>query len=866
MPLTAGTKLDSYEILALLGAGGMGEVYRARDLALNREVAIKVLPSFVSRDAVRLSRFEQEARAAAALNHPNILAIFQFGRFEGSPYLVSELLEGSTLRQLLQRGPLPTRKATGYGIQIAHGLAAAHEKGIVHRDLKPDNLFLTNDGHLKILDFGLAKLMLRAPDPSGTAATWTQETDPGTVMGTAGYMSPEQVRGQAVDQRTDIFAFGAILYEMLTGKRAFQRPTPAETMTAILNEDPPAISQTGASAPPALQRVINRCLEKNPEQRFHSASDLAFALDALSDSGASPSVAAQAPSRPTPKRALIWSVALIAAISLAAVAWFEIEDRDAADAPLRIAKYTQLTHGGHAGYVTGTDGGRLYLQDGHISQVSVFGGESEPVAFVTVPDFPILMDVSPDGSTFLVESFKPGPNQPAARPIYTVQVVGNALHYLVDAAAASWSPDGKQVAYSTPGGDIDIINADGTGAHKLTSVGGVASELSWSPDGRTIRFFRDHLKSLWEITSSGSNLHQLLEAWHPAELKCCGMWSPDGKFFAFLGPGPAGPVSQIYALDERRGLFRRTAREPFELTSGPIDWDAAVFSKDGKSIFATGATHAGELMRFDAKSRQFQPFLGGISADLVVFSKDGRYVAYVSYPDDVLWRANQDGSGRIQLTSPPLKPESVAWSPDGAQIAFISPSPQGDQAWIVPSAGGSPQRLLPGDSEQESDPSWSPDGQKMIFARGGLGRKESSIWILDLASHQTTKLAGSDGKFSPRWSPDGEFIKAESPDVTHLYLLNVKTQQWSTLYDKSVFAYSWFTSDSRSLLFLRFGHDEAILRIPVTGGEATMVADLKGFPHTGTLGLWLGLDRTDAPLLLHDTSSSDVYAMTLEEK
>jgi serine/threonine protein kinase len=261
MPLAAGAKLDGYEVVGLLGAGGMGEVYRARDPALKREVAIKVLPSFVSQDPDRLHRFEQEAQAAAALNHPNILAVYQFGVFEGAPYLVSELLEGSTLRQVLQRGPLPVRKTIDYAVQIAHGLAAAHEQGIVHRDLKPENLFVTKDGRIKILDFGLAKLMQPQPVPDGNAPTMTRGTDPGMVMGTAGYMSPEQVRGKAVDHRTDIFAFGAILYEMLTGTRAFHRSTSAETMTAILNDEPPAISQLVQSTPPGLQRVVHRCLE-----------------------------------------------------------------------------------------------------------------------------------------------------------------------------------------------------------------------------------------------------------------------------------------------------------------------------------------------------------------------------------------------------------------------------------------------------------------------------------------------------------------------------------------------------------------------------------------------------------------------------
>jgi eukaryotic-like serine/threonine-protein kinase len=271
MPLAAGTKLDGYEVLGLLGSGGMGEVYRARDSVLKREVAIKVLRSFVSEDPDRLRRLEQEAQAAAALNHPNILAVHRFGTFEGAPYLVSELLVGDTLRQQLERGPLPVRKAIDYGVQIAHGLAAAHDKGIVHRDLKPENLLVTKEGRVKILDFGLAKLVQSQPDRDGSEPTQTHGTDPGLIMGTVGYMSPEQVRGKTVDHRADIFAFGAILYEMLSGKRAFQRSTSADTMSAILNEDPPGTSQIVQSTPMGLQRVVRRCLEKSPEQRFQSA-------------------------------------------------------------------------------------------------------------------------------------------------------------------------------------------------------------------------------------------------------------------------------------------------------------------------------------------------------------------------------------------------------------------------------------------------------------------------------------------------------------------------------------------------------------------------------------------------------------------
>src|SRR5580698_3938266 len=282
MNLTSGARLGPYEIVSPLGAGGMGEVYRARDSRLKREVAIKVLPQALSLDADRLRRFEQEALATAALNHPNILAVFDIGTNEGSPYVVSELLEGETLRERLRSGSIALRKTLDYALQIAHGLAAAHEKGIIHRDLKPENLFLTKDGRVKILDFGLAKLTQTESGDHTSLPTMTHVTEVGTVLGTAGYMSPEQVRGVAVDARSDIFSVGAILNEMVSGKRAFHGDTAADTMSAILKEDPPDLSETNRNVSPALERIVQHCLEKNPEQRFHSASDIAFDLEHLS--------------------------------------------------------------------------------------------------------------------------------------------------------------------------------------------------------------------------------------------------------------------------------------------------------------------------------------------------------------------------------------------------------------------------------------------------------------------------------------------------------------------------------------------------------------------------------------------------------
>jgi serine/threonine protein kinase len=289
MSISPGTYLGRYEIRLLLGAGGMGEVYSARDPKLNRNVAIKVLPSAFSADAERLRRFEQEASAAGSLNHPNILAIYDVATHQGAPYVVSELLEGETLRARMSGTGLPARKALDYALQIASGLAAAHEKGIVHRDLKPENLFISKDGRAKILDFGLAKLTEpKAGHEAETASTHPLHTQAGALLGTVGYMSPEQVCGRPVDQRSDIFSFGAVLYEMITGRRAFRGNSQVETLNAILKEDPPGLSTGNNPIAPAAERIIRHCLEKNPDHRFQSTRDLAFAIEALTGhSGAS---------------------------------------------------------------------------------------------------------------------------------------------------------------------------------------------------------------------------------------------------------------------------------------------------------------------------------------------------------------------------------------------------------------------------------------------------------------------------------------------------------------------------------------------------------------------------------------------------
>ena len=862
MHLPAGTRLDGYEILSLLGAGGMGEVYRARDSRLKRDVAVKVLPAFVTRDPERLRRFEQEAQAAAALSHPNILAIHHFGTCDGVSYLVTELLEGETLRAKLKGGPIAIRRSIDYGGQIAHGLAAAHEKGIVHRDLKPENLFVTRDGRIKILDFGLAKLIQPPTVSDNVATTLLQQTDPGIIIGTVGYMSPEQVRGEPVDHRADIFAFGAILYELLTVKRAFQRSTAVETMTAILNEDPTSISQIVPLTSSGLQRVIERCLEKSPYSRFQSASDLAFALEALSDASGPVAISSEisGSAQRSPAKLARW-ISIAAAVCVLAGAAYLLLSRQNGAPALRVTSYTQLTHSGNAADVIATDGVRIYLSAGisqPISQVAVTGGEIENLS--KLPTTAYLNDVSPDGTTFLYQSFASGNTDSA--PLYSLQIIGGAPRYLTIATTAVWSSDGKSIFYDLPNGDIFQMNADGSDSHRLFSAGSGLQSFAISPDGKTLRYFKRGF--LWEATAQGANPHQLLQDWRPSMHKCCLAWSPDGSIFAFL----ASPEGQLWALDERSNWFHKPSRQPIALTSSPTQWGEPVFSKNGKQIFITGSTPHGELVRLDAKAGQFVPFLGGISANLLSFSRDGKTVAYATYPDGILWKSNIDGTGRVQLTDSPRSVESVSIAPDGNAVAFMARTgSETTRAYVVSSQGAGPQLLFPQDAGPESDPAWSPDGHRIAFATYVLGNNRAQtneIRVLDVASRQVTTLPDCAGKYSPHWSPDGQYLVASQLDNSAMYVFAFRTKRWTEIY-KGVSAYTSWSHDGRYIYTLRFVTDPAVLRIPANGGAVIEVADLKSVRFTGTLGLWLGLDPADEPLLLRDVGTSDVYALTLDQ-
>src|ERR1039457_3923843 len=452
MPLTSGTKLGPYEIQSPIGAGGMGEVYRARDARLNRDVAIKILPASFSADPERLQRFAQESRAAAALNHPNILSIFDIGEDHGAPYVVSELLEGETLRDRLRNGPLSSRKATDYAQQIAKGLAAAREKGIVHRDLKPENLFITNDGRVKILDFGLAKLTRPEADLSGDAPTQQVGTEAGTVMGTVGYMSPEQVRGKSSDSRSDIFSFGAVLYEMVSGKRAFHGESSVETMSAILKEEPPDLAETNRNVSPALERIVRHCLEKNPAERFQSARDVAFNLEALTDISSSSRGGIRAiPEEPAARR---WLLPLLGGLSLLAswIGIYRFAHRSAAANPT----FHEIT------FRNGTIWDARFAPDG---ETIIYGAawegrpqeifstrfDSSDSRTIGLPPAQVLA-ISSKGE--MAVSFHPGNFSPFTQSgtLARVPLAGGAPREVLENILwADWTPDGQSLAVIRPG-------------------------------------------------------------------------------------------------------------------------------------------------------------------------------------------------------------------------------------------------------------------------------------------------------------------------------------------------------------------------------------------------------------------------------
>jgi eukaryotic-like serine/threonine-protein kinase len=767
-----GTHLGRYEVRSKLGEGGMGEVYRARDERLNRDVAIKVLPAALSEDADRLRRFEQEAQAAGALNHPNILAVYDVGAHDSRPYIVSELLEGQSLKERLDDAPIAQRKAIDYALQAAQGLAAAHEKGIVHRDLKPDNLFVTHDDRVKILDFGIAKLT--APNEEGLSqteiATRKVHTDPGTVIGTVGYMSPEQVRGKHVDHRSDIFSLGAVLYEMLSGQRAFHGDSAVETLNAILKEEPTDLTTANRNVPPAVERVVWHCLEKSRERRFQSASDVAFALEALSgfttQSSQETLVSAGSSARSgiVTRERLVW-LAICAVLLVTAAALFFAYSRK------------QTTSGRSVLLALATP------------------EKASSAARVTV---------SPDGQRVVFLANTDGKRMLWVRPLDSLSA--QPLAGTEGAASPFWSPDSHFIGYFA---NRKLLKVDASGGRPQTLCDAAEDRGgAWSPGG-TILF--SGLEGLYRVPAQGGAPTLATKIDPKEEGHRWPYFLPDGQHFVFLADAATAEdhhirLGSLDSLDSQIlfGAISRVAYAPpgyllyvsqGALVARPFDANARTLtgepktiaqhvaevggnhefdfsvSEDGVLAYQSGNPNS-QLIWFDREGKKLNAVGERANYANIELSPDGRRAAVELLDADGrssdVWVLDLERDNFSRLTFEPTGDGSPIWSPDGTQIVFASNRAGNGQVnvYLKSSRGaGEDQLLLKSDSEKYPT-SWSRDGQN-IFFENWAPKAKGAIWVLPLSGDRQPKpllQTSAFDQFQGQISPDGHFLAYTSDE------------------------------------------------------------------------------------------------------
>jgi WD40 repeat protein len=754
--LAEGTTLGPYKILSVLGAGGMGEVYRGRDMRLGRDVAIKVIPPDLARDPERIKRFEQEARAAGALNHPNVCAIYDLGTHEGAPFVVMELLEGETLRERLSEGAIPVRKAIDYAAQAAHGLAAAHEKGIVHRDLKPENLFVTRDGRVRVLDFGLAKLtrpevLAQAGEkPLSIAATET-----GAILGTAGYMSPEQVRGQAADHRSDLFALGAILYELLAGKRAFQGASYVETLNAILNEEPAPLSDYRRDLPPGLENLVRRCLEKSPQERFQSARDLAFDLEVSQAPGAGKVAGAAAPRAAIRTRTVVAAIllAFFAGVVVAGAVLLGISRPQRASSQVT---YQRLT------VERGLVWSARFAPSGETVFLSASWDGRLPEIFETRPGFPIsravgvqradLRSISRNGTMAVTLGHAGSPRLMPSGTLAQVPMGGGAPRSILEnVVAADWTPDGSMLAVAHEvGGKVRLELPPG---HALYETAGQLGYVRVSPDGKRLAFVEnpvpsDTRGSVVIMNAAGRIAARTVELESVTGL----VWSPDGREVWFSSSQDQASFA-IWALrpDGRQRVVQR--------------WPGVVWLKDAHrngQVLLT-SMHVNDGIRGRRSPTDEERELGWLDRPVPRdISRDGRTLLFEEQGigGGLLYAVclrGMDGSAPVRLG----QGRACALSPDGkwALAVHYGTSPR---LVLLPTGAGDSTSLPRGGIQKYVDARWLPDGKNVVFVGSEVGQA-SRTYIQDLEGGPPRAItpAGIAGSVV---SPDGRLVAALAAD------------------------------------------------------------------------------------------------------